>query len=86
MSLPLYIAAALPITFILFLFNVWWDRHWKLRNLPTPVCFLHLLVTEFTCNNRQLGKQICLLLQANIRKARTVGKPSVARPHRQHRQ
>ena len=40
MSLPLNIAAALPITFILFLIHVWWDRHWKLQNLPTPVCFL----------------------------------------------
>ena len=40
MSLPPYIATTLLITFILFLINVWWDRHWKLRNLPTPVCFL----------------------------------------------
>ena len=38
MSLPVYIAAAVPIVFIL-LINVWWERHWKLRNLPTPVCF-----------------------------------------------
>jgi hypothetical protein len=36
MSLP--VAVALPIAFILFLIKVWWDRHWKLRNLPTPVC------------------------------------------------
>jgi len=38
MSLP--VTAALSITFILFLINIWWDRHWKLRNLPTPVCFV----------------------------------------------
>src|SRR5258706_10357488 len=37
MSLPLYVAAVVPITFIVI--NAWWDRHWKLRNLPTPVCF-----------------------------------------------
>jgi len=40
MSLPHYIVAALPITFVLFLTTAWWDRHWKLRNLPTPVCLL----------------------------------------------
>jgi len=40
MSLPQYIAAALPITFILFLTSVWWDRRWKLQNLPTPVRLL----------------------------------------------
>jgi len=38
MSLP--VVAALPIAFLFFLINVWWDRHWKLRNLPTPVCFV----------------------------------------------
>jgi hypothetical protein len=38
MSLP--VAAALPITFILLLIKVWWDRHWRLRNLPTPVGFV----------------------------------------------
>src|SRR5258706_11991459 len=41
MSLLLYIAAAVPIIFIL-LINAWWDRHWKLRNLPTPVCLLFI--------------------------------------------
>ena len=41
MSLP-YIAA---LTSALFLINVWWDRRWKLRNLPIPVCyFLYLLL------------------------------------------
>ena len=40
MSLPLYVAAAVPITFIVI--NAWWDRHWKLRNLPTPVWFLFI--------------------------------------------
>src|SRR5258706_5726335 len=39
---PLYIAATVPIAFILLLLNVWWNRHWKLRNLPTPVCFLFI--------------------------------------------
>ena len=38
MSLPLCIAVVVSITFVL-LINAWWDRHWKLRNLPTPVCF-----------------------------------------------
>jgi len=38
MSLP--VAAALPITFILVFINLWWGRHWKLRNLPAPVCFV----------------------------------------------
>ena len=38
MSPPLIIAATVPIIFILLLINIWWDRHWKLRDLPTPVC------------------------------------------------
>ena len=45
MSLPFYIATALPITLLLFLVNVWWDRHWKLQNLPTPVCLVFGFMT-----------------------------------------
>jgi hypothetical protein len=45
MSLP--VVAALPATFILLLLKIWWDRHWTLRNLPTPVCFV-VPVTRLT--------------------------------------
>ena len=38
-TMSLLVATVLPITFILFLIKVWWDRHWRLQNLPTPVCF-----------------------------------------------
>jgi hypothetical protein len=47
MSPPLETVIALPlITFILVLIKVWWDRRWKLRDLPTPVC---LFVVCFGC-------------------------------------
>ncbi len=52
MSLPLYVAAVLPITtLILILINLWWDRRWKLRNLPTPVCFLPFLPLQATASS-----------------------------------
>ena len=38
MSLPLYTAAAVPIAIILVLISIWWDRRWRLRNVPYPVC------------------------------------------------
>ena len=37
MSLPLYAAAAVPIAIILILISIWWDRRWRLRNVPSPV-------------------------------------------------
>ena len=53
MSQPLIVAAAVPITFILLLINVWWDRHWRLRNLPTPVCCsIYTLVFEHRSDPR----------------------------------
>ena len=41
MSLP--VVAALPIAFILFLINAWWDRQRELRSLITPVCPVHVV-------------------------------------------
>jgi len=58
MSLPT--VAALPITFILVLISIWWDRHWKLRNLPTPVGFV-VHVAWLTRSHPILPRRLVLL-------------------------
>jgi hypothetical protein len=55
MSLP--VAAALPITFILFLIKIRWDRHWKLRNLPTPVCSVFVVHVARLTRSGPLSQQ-----------------------------
>jgi len=68
MSLP--VVAALPITFILFLINVWWDQHWKLRTLPTPVGFV-VHVARLARSHPILPRRLVLLSSGAMKRPRS---------------
>jgi hypothetical protein len=61
MSLPLLIAAAIPVAILALVIRTWWNRRFLLKNVPSPVsvariCIWRMRAVALTQPTHNLGQ------------------------------